>query len=235
MKRLRSLPLAAGLRAVREADGLEEHQASIRGLAVPWDTWTRLYGAVEDDEEAGVFERFERGALSQDRMPEGYSARLNLGHDSTLSIASVDAGTLEFVDAERGLEVRATVDTRDSAARDALVRIERGDYSDMSVEFSDAKETRFEAETEAGNRRVEYSIQRATLWGVAVLAAGAYPTTEIALASADLRHRMEREAAAKLRKQDSVVSVDSPSVADSAAFDLRVREGRGRLQLSLAR
>ena len=174
---VRASPVNAGLLVGRAEEGSEaaSTERTIKGLAIPWDTPTRLFGKV--------WEEFARGSIdpavasATETFP--YSARLNLAHDSARSVANVDAGTLAFFDAEDGLRFEATVDTRDSDAADMVVKVERGDYTDVSIEF-DMSEGYREERVEQEDGKVLYRVlETPKLWGAAVLAMGAYPTTEV--------------------------------------------------------
>ena len=193
MNTMRSAPLNAAMRTDGEADST---LVTVSGLAIPWDTPTRLWGSVWEEFAAGSID--PDVAEKTDDAP--YAARLNLGHVQHRAVASVDAGTLVFTDETRevdgeqvaGLFFDATVDTRDSDANDLVVKVERGDYSDASIEFSYGPGYR-EERVEEEDRVLYRVLETPKLYGVAVLAHGAYPTTSVDVErSADRRHEQER-------------------------------------------
>ena len=126
---VRTAPRPCDIAVVR-GKGDDDNMATVSGLAVPWSTPTRLFGDVH--------EQFERGSIKPESYTKAkgadYDARLNLAHDQGRSIATVGS-TLDFADDEDGLRFEATVDLRDPDAQAAVLKIERGDYSNASIEF----------------------------------------------------------------------------------------------------
>ena len=208
VKRMRTKPLATALRAETDEGG---NEVRLSGLAIPWDTPTRLYGSVYEEFAAGAIDP----AVAQKTEEYPYAARLNLAHDTGRAIASVEAGTLSFVDEERevdgsmvsGLFFDAVVDVRDPDAQSAVVKVEREDYTDMSIEFA-LYVAGYEEERIETDDRVLYRVKSTPkLWGVAVLAHGAYPQTDVALAGAveSVDHRRAQERAIRKAADRDVV------------------------------
>lgn len=192
-KTIRSVARPAGLSVVRTADGAEaiDGEVTVQGLAVPWDSPTVLFGRVS--------EQFERGSIKPESYTRSlgaeYDAKLNVAHDQGRSIASVEAGSLEFFDSADGLRFEARLDTRDPDAQAAAVKIGRGDFGNASIEFAAGGKGFVEERTEDDDGNVLYSVKSVgAFFGVAVLAHGAYSDTEVGIdASRTLRRRQERE------------------------------------------
>ena len=124
-QRIETLLVAAGERFefARDEDGTI---ARIQGYALRWD----------DIADRGWFRmKFEPGAFKDTLANRQHDQVVNLGHGGP-PIARRRRNTLSLTEDSTGLAFKAEIDTRDGDARDAAVKVERGDYSGMSVGFS---------------------------------------------------------------------------------------------------
>lgn len=148
---------------------------TIGGVVVPWGTESRLWG--------NVYERWERGSVPPETRTD---ARLMVGHDHSRTIANVQAGTMDLTDTERGLEFEARVDTRDTDAANAVLRLERGDIGEMSIGFTmqGGDEERVVEKEDGEVKRVLYTIKRiGRMFEASLLPFGALDGTKAELRS----------------------------------------------------
>ncbi len=145
----------------RYADGVTLDGRKLTGVAMKYGA-----GGVKN----GQRERFEPGSL----IPKG-DVILNAHHDRARPLARTGGGGLELRDSAASLAIEATLpNTRD--ADDTIALVEAGILRGLSVEFRALSERR-----EAGVRVIE----KAELFGVAVVDTGAYPDATVAARSAD--------------------------------------------------
>ena len=130
----------------------------LRGTAMVYGTEARLpFGR----------ERFEPGAFGD---VTGSDVILNVSHDRDRPIARTGAGGLILEDSTAALTMRAALpETRE--ADDALVNVRAGILRGLSIEF-EALSDRLE-----GDLRI---VERARLWGVAVVTRPAYGDAKVA-------------------------------------------------------
>jgi HK97 family phage prohead protease len=102
----------------------------IRGVASVYNHDYEVYGGPK---HMGWVERVAPGAFDQ-TLAEKPDVVLLLNHDG-LPLARTKSGTLELNAGKKGLEVRASLDPRDTEASNLLVKMERGDVSEMSFGF----------------------------------------------------------------------------------------------------
>ena len=122
-------------------------------------------------------EKFARFAFADRRGGFG-DVLLNVQHNRGRLIARTGGGGLELRDAPDALRMLATLDrTRD--ADDALRMVGRGLLRGLSVEFR----ALLDRHTADGLR----VVQRAKLFGIGVVDAGAYPAADVAVRCLELR------------------------------------------------
>ncbi len=210
MRIVRSAPIPSKLDIRTGDDGLSDHEVVVEGLAVPWNTPTKLFDTV--------FEQFEPGSIPDEAMRTQYPARLNLGHKWDRPVANIAQDTLEFEDAEEGLRMRAVVDIRDPDAQSLVVKVERQDYSNLSIEFDDDgpnyEESRIllEESDDLPEGGILYSIKQVgRFYGVAALPFGAYPTTEVGITTKSRRSAQEkvRSTARDLRDKHEFANLET--------------------------
>lgn len=136
-----------------------------------------------------------------ERMSPGVAAailpnadvRFLIDHDPSKLLARTISGTLQLQDSTDGLTMKATVDTRDTDAKNLAIRIERGDISQMSCGF-------IVADDEWNDDMDQRTIHRfADLLDVSAVTYPASPTTSIAMAQRTAR-RLPAEAQALLER-----------------------------------
>jgi hypothetical protein len=129
------------------------------------------------DQFGSFNERITPGALTQ--ILPTTDTRLLVDHDSSRLLARTTSGTLRLSDSSAGLNFEADLDPRDSDAMNTLVRIERGDLTQMGCGFVVGVD---QWDSAYANRVI---TRFARLDDISAVTYPASPTTSIALAAVD--------------------------------------------------
>lgn len=140
----------------------------------------------------GEFEERMAPGVATDVLPTA-DVRFLIDHDPSRLLARTTSGTLKLSDGDAGLQMAATIDLRDSDARNLMVRLERGDVSQMSCGFIVAQDEW----SEDWDQRTIYRF--ADLLDVSAVTYPASPTTDIGIAKR-MALQMPVESRARLRK-----------------------------------
>lgn len=153
---------------VRDIGGSGD-SVEITGMPCVYDT------AYEVRDSLGVFsETMAPGVASG--ILDTADVRFLIDHDPSRLLARTVSGTLRLSDSSEGLRMAATVDLRDSDARNLMVRLERGDVSQMSCGFVVGRDEW----SEDWDQRTIYRFDE--LLDVSAVTYPASPTTEIGIA-----------------------------------------------------
>lgn len=160
----RELPLAE-IRVAREED-----EVRLEGYAVRWMSPSVDLGSFQ--------EQFKRGAFRASLKDPKSDVRFLANHDPQSIMARTTNDTLTLKEDAEGLAFSALLnDTSDS--RDTIVRVERGDVSDMSFRFLTVIDEWKQRKDEVPMR----TVKEAVLEDVSVATFPAYPDTSVALRS----------------------------------------------------
>lgn len=141
----------------------------------------------------GEFEETMRSGAASDCLGRGADVRFLFNHDG-LPLARTSAGTLSLKDSPRALSMTARLDTRQQAANDLAVAIERGDVSQMSCGFIVGDDNW----NEDCDERMINQLQ--DLLDVSAVTYPASPTTTIAVAQRMLMQATRTESKARIRQ-----------------------------------
>ncbi len=146
------------------------------------------YAAVFDQmshDLGGFREIIEPGAFS-DVLAQQPDVHLVIGHNMDLPLARTMNDTLELAEDIRGLKMWARIDSRLSYARDLAVQLKSGLVDQMSFAFTIPEGGDTWSVDDAG--MVTRTVNRIDgLYDVSVVAAGAYPQTDVQAVRALLR------------------------------------------------
>jgi HK97 family phage prohead protease len=162
------------VRAFARFDQIEERAAN-------GDVVFRGYASVFDApyDIAGVFtETVKRGAFTRTLAQRDWRIHLLVNHDeSSIPLASVEAGTMRLYEDDHGLRVEAALDPTSPWAQSVISAVRRGDLAEMSFAFSAVRDKWSE----------DYSkreLLELKLYEVSVVRNGANPATTAELAPA---------------------------------------------------
>lgn len=115
----------------RTEDEANPHLVTIVGEPIVYNT---PY-SVRD--QLGEFQETMLPGVAKRALESGADVRFLINHDmKAVPMASSGSGTMTFQDTPTGLQFRAVVDTRQTAANDLVIALERGVISKMSVGFT---------------------------------------------------------------------------------------------------
>jgi HK97 family phage prohead protease len=161
-------------RAFARFDEIEERAANgdvvFRGYASVFDTPYDI---------AGVFtETVKRGAFARTLAQRDWRIHLLVNHDeSSIPLASVEAGTMRLAEDAHGLRVEAALDPSSPWAQSVISAVRRGDLAEMSFAFSTVRDNWSEDMTQR-------DLLEVRLYEVSVVRNGANPATTADLAPA---------------------------------------------------
>jgi HK97 family phage prohead protease len=162
------------VRAFAKFDEVEERAAA-------GDVVFRGYASVFDSpyDIAGVFaETVRRGAFTRTLAQRDWRIHLLVNHDeSSIPLASVESGTMQLWEDERGLRVEAALDPSSPWAQSVISAVRRGDLAEMSFAFSVVRDR-------WNDDQSERELLEVRLYEVSVVRNGANPATRAELASA---------------------------------------------------
>jgi HK97 family phage prohead protease len=151
------------------------------------------YAAVFDQmshDLGGFREVIEPGAFS-DVLGAQPDVHLVIGHNMDLPLARTRNGTLELGEDIRGLKMWARIDSRLSYAKDLAVQLKSGLVDQMSFAFTIPEGGDTWAVDDSG--AVTRTVSRIDgLYDVSVVAAGAYPQTDVQAVRALLRDAADK-------------------------------------------
>ena len=157
---------------VRSGRGMKPHEVEISGAPIVYNTPYKV------NDQFGTFSETMKPGVAR-HLQSSSDTRLLLNH-SGLALARSTTGTLRLHDTPEALRFTATVDTRQRAANDLCIAIERGDVTQMSCGF-------VVAEDEWNDDWTTRSIHRfEELLDVSAVTYPARPTISIALAGAGI-------------------------------------------------
>ena len=146
-----------------------DENMQIEGIVNPIGARSRDLGGFKEIINQGVFTRAIQKATNEDR-----DIFLYYNHDSNNVMASLRSNTLELVEQEDGLLMRATL-PKTSLNKDVYELMKTGVVREMSFGFSGAKsEWSYDKEEKLKIR----NITDLDLWEVSVVGTGAYANTK---------------------------------------------------------
>lgn len=151
------------------------------------------YAAVFDEmshDLGGFRERILPGAFAS-VLTDQPDVHLVIGHNMELPLARTTNGTLEIQEDIRGLKIWARIDYRLSYAKDLAVQLQSGLVDQMSFAFT-IPEGGDEWAVDDGGAVTRTVRQIDGLYDVSVVAAGAYPQTNVQAVRALLRDAADR-------------------------------------------
>lgn len=173
-QRHRAVPLMPEVRHLT-ACGLEVRDqggsgdtVTIVGIPLVYNTAYTVVDAFGEFEE-----RMSPGVASE---VLGADVRFLIDHDPSRLLARTASGTLKLTDSDEGVRMAATIDLRDSDARNLMIRLERGDVNQMSCGFIVGKD---EWNDDMDQRTIH---KFADLLDVSAVTYPASPTTSIEVA-----------------------------------------------------
>ena len=177
-------------REARPAQSLEVREASdgtvtVEGYAAVFNEETVIGGQWREAIAPGAFEN----AIGRDDV-------VFLINHAGLPLARSRSGTLQLSEDDRGLKIRASLDTSDPDVRSIVPKMKRGDLDKMSFAFVPTRQS-WDDEEKMPRR----TIQEVELYDVSIVTTPAYEATEIGLRSLE-RHRSQKrksQAARRLR------------------------------------
>ena len=146
------------------------------------------YAAVFDQmsHDLGGFREIIQPGAFADVLGASPDVHLVIGHNMDLPLARTRNGTLELGEDIRGLKMWARIDSRLSYARDLAVQLKSGLVDQMSFAFTIPEGGDTWTVDDAGS--VTRTVNRIDgLYDVSVVAAGAYPQTDVQAVRALLR------------------------------------------------
>lgn len=171
---------------------------TVTGYAAVFDQMSHDLGGFREVIEPGAF----AGVLNE--QPD---VHLVIGHNMDLPLARTRNGTLELGEDIRGLKMWARIDSRLSYARDLAVQLKSGLVDQMSFAFTIPEGGDTWTVDDAGS--VTRTVHRIDgLYDVSVVAAGAYPQTDVQAVRALLR-----DAAAKGLIPNNFLDTSQPETA----------------------
>jgi HK97 family phage prohead protease len=182
-----ALDRAKEFRAFARFDDVEERAAN-------GDVVFRGYASVFDApyDIAGAFtETVKRGAFARTLDHREWRIHLLVNHDeSSIPLASVEAGTMRLSEDAHGLRVEAALDPTSPYAQSVISAVRRGDLAEMSFAFSVVRDNWSQDYTKR-------DLLEVRLYEVSVVRNGANPATTAELASAVT---VDTEAAPKVQR-----------------------------------
>jgi HK97 family phage prohead protease len=120
-----------------------------------------------------------------------------------LPLARTRSGTLILSEDERGLKIRASLDTSDPDVRALVPKMKRGDLDKMSFAFVPTRQKWTDVDGDDLPRR---TIEQAELYDVSIVTTPAYSGTEIGLRSLEQFRKSQRksQAARRMRMKSSL-------------------------------
>lgn len=141
--------------------------------------YAAVYGPMSED--LGGFREIVANTAFERSIKDGVDVRALIGHDDSMVIGRMSAGTLRLRSDERGLGVE--IDLPDTSyARDLRELLKRGDISQMSFAFSVPDGGDSWGPGSDGVKRLR-TLNDVNLHEVSVVAVPAYPDTTAALRS----------------------------------------------------
>ena len=161
---------------VRESAKGSEY-LTVTGYAAVFDQMSHDLGGFREVIQPGAF---------ADVLGAGPDVHLVIGHNMDLPLARTRNGTLELGEDIRGLKMWARIDSRLSYAKDLAVQLKSGLVDQMSFAFTIPEGGDTWSVDDAGS--VTRTVNRIDgLYDVSVVAAGAYPQTDVQAVRALLR------------------------------------------------
>jgi len=166
---------------VRES-GNGESNLTVTGYAAVFDEMSHDLG--------GFRERILPGAFSR-VLSDRPDVHLVIGHNMELPLARTTNDTLEIQEDIRGLKIWARIDSRLSYAKDLAVQLQSGLVDQMSFAFTIPEGgDEWAVDDDGAVTRTVRAIDG--LYDVSVVAAGAYPQTNVQAVRALLRDAADR-------------------------------------------
>lgn len=142
----------------------------LKGYAARFDSMSEDLGGFREIIKPGAFDR---------ALEEKHDVRALVNHDSNLILGRSTAGTLKLSVDKNGL--LAEIDPPDTqAGRDAVVSVERGDFTGMSFAFRTLTD-----EWRHQDGEVVRELLDLELFDVSVVAYPAYPATQVSARALD--------------------------------------------------
>ena len=168
---------------IREAD--DGSSVTVEGYAAVFNEETVIAGQWREQVAPGAF----TDAINRDDVV------FLINHEG-LPLARSRSGTLQLLEDNRGLKMRASLDMSDPDVRSIVPKMKRGDLDKMSFAFLPTRQ-----KWDDDEKMPRRTIQEAALYDVSIVTTPAYEGTEIGLRSLE-RHRKEQnksQAARRLR------------------------------------
>ena len=175
-------------REARPAQQLEVREAqdgtvTVEGYAAVFNEETIIGGQWREQIAPGAF----TNAIGRDDV-------VFLINHAGLPLARSRSGTLQLSEDDRGLKIRASLDTSDPDVRSIVPKMKRGDLDKMSFAFVPTRQA-WDDEEKMPRR----TIQEVELYDVSIVTTPAYEATEIGLRSLEQYRAQKRKSQAARR------------------------------------